>query len=82
MRTQIAPIQVISKPNGEYISLNINPYVVGGINKIIKWDITSVDNEWVVGGETEISDEEFDTWAQDDEYIINLIINKLNLTKI
>jgi len=82
MRTQIQPVVIPTKPNGEFISLNISPYIIGGINKIIKWDITSADNEWVLGGETEISDEEFNNWGQDDEYIINLIINKLNLTKI
>jgi hypothetical protein len=79
MRTQIQPITIPTKPNGEFISLHIISYEIGGDKAQIGWDITSAENECVLSGDFLIDGEDFAQWGADDNYIINYTINKLNL---
>lgn len=82
MKTQIQPITIPTKPNGEFISLHIISYVIGGDKVTIGWDVSSTDNECVLSGELLIDGQDFIDWGSDDNYIINWTLNKLNFTKI
>jgi hypothetical protein len=76
-------IRVIQKPtniNIDSIKISVNTYEVN-VRAVFKVDLHQENGNYISSEYVELIGEDFINWEQDD-FLINFILNKLNLVKI
>jgi hypothetical protein len=76
-------IQVVQKPTNQMIDnirINIQTYEVN-IRAVFKLDLYESNGHYISSEYVELKGQDFISWEQDD-FLIDFILNKLNLVKI
>jgi hypothetical protein len=79
MKVRIQPVTIFPD-TATYIELT-GAQIRSFSSAFITWSLLSEENLSLKSGAVEISGEEYQGWSDDDPYLVDLVVAKLNLTK-
>ena len=81
MNTQIQPLEIPLKGTATQISIRTSTEGIYNPTGMIYWQALSEEGKEMTSGNIPLTVEEVEAWGDSMEYIENLVLNKLGLTK-
>ena len=81
MNTQIQPLEIPLKGTATQLFIRTSTEGVYNPTGMIYWQALNEEGQEMVSGNIQLTVEEVEAWGDSMEYIENLVLNKLGLTK-
>ena len=81
MNTQITPLEIPFKGTATQISIRTSTDGIYNPTGIIYWQALNEEGKELVSGNIHLTVEEVEAWGDSMDYIENLVLDRLNLTK-
>ena len=81
MNTQIQPLEIPLKGTATQLFIRTSTDGIYNTTGIIYWQALNEEGQEVTSGNISLTVEEVEAWGDSMEYIENLVLNKLGLTK-
>ena len=81
MNTQITPLEIPLKGTATQLFIRTSTEGVYNPTGMIYWQALNEEGQEMVSGNIQLTVEEVEAWGDSMEYIENLVLNKLGLTK-
>ena len=81
MNTQIAPLEIPLKGKATQIFIRTSTEGIYNPTGMVYWQALNEEGQEMTSGNIPLTAEEVETWGDSMEYIENLVLDRLNLTK-
>ena len=81
MNTQITPLEIPLKGKATQIFIRTSTEGISNPTGMVYWQALNEEGQEMTSGNIPLTAEEVEAWGDSMEYIENLVLNKLGLTK-